>query len=118
MNFFPEISAYNPNNGFASGSGFSNYFSRPSYQEAAVKKYLSGIGNLYKGLYNHGGRAYPDISAQGFHYRTVWDGRVVGLDGTSASMCSPQSLHAKISVIADIFVSLRFSCCCCHHWFG
>lgn len=85
MNFFPEISAYNPNNGFASGSGFSNYFSRPAYQASAVTKYLAGIGSLYKGLYNPGGRAYPDISAQGYHYLTVWSGRAVLLDGTSAS---------------------------------
>ncbi|KAM3069072.1 hypothetical protein ACMFMG_004253 [Clarireedia jacksonii] len=102
MNFFPEVSAYNPNNGFASGSGFSNYFSRPAYQTSAVKKYLSGIGSLYKGLYNPNGRAYPDISAQGFHYLTVWSGRVVVLDGTSAS--SPAAA-AIIGLVNDALIA-------------
>ena len=34
-----------------SGGGFSNYFERPHYQEAAVSAYLSKIGNANAGLY-------------------------------------------------------------------
>lgn len=32
-----------------SGGGFSDYFERPSYQDAAVKEYLLGLGSTYKG---------------------------------------------------------------------
>jgi tripeptidyl-peptidase-1 len=67
---------------FATGGGFSNYFTPPSYQAKAVAEYLSE--NLpfqelpyYKinadatnigqggGLYNRLGRGYPDVSANG-----------------------------------------------------
>lgn len=41
---------------FGSGAGFSNYFSMPAYQTAAVEGYLSTIGNLYAGLYNASGK--------------------------------------------------------------
>ena len=41
----PEIAAY------FSGGGFSNYFSRPSYQNGAVSSYLQGIGGLNYGLF-------------------------------------------------------------------
>ena len=34
-----------------SGGGFSNYFSRPSYQNGAVSSYLQGIGGLNNGLF-------------------------------------------------------------------
>jgi tripeptidyl-peptidase-1 len=34
-----------------SGGGFSNYFTRPSYQDAAVSTYLNNIGDTYSNLY-------------------------------------------------------------------
>lgn len=65
---------------FATGGGFSNYFSPPSYQAAAVSDYLansapavpsytinadaSNIG-ANGGVYNRAGRGYPDVSANG-----------------------------------------------------
>lgn len=67
---------------FASSGGFSNYFSPPSYQAAAVANYLkldlpfqslpyyrvnadaSNIGEN-DGVYNRAGRGYPDVSANG-----------------------------------------------------
>jgi len=65
---------------FGSGGGFSNYFTPPSYQAAAVSKYLtdytpsvpsytvnanaSNIGEN-GGVYNIAGRGYPDVSANG-----------------------------------------------------
>lgn len=84
-NFNPEIVAYNPANGYVSGSGVSNYFARPSYQSAAVSSYLDSIGSLHAGLYNTSGRAYPDIAAQGYHYVIVYGGRNILVDGTSAA---------------------------------
>lgn len=60
MNFEPEESAYRPSrtvNGvfrdlYASGSGFSNYFSRPIYQSKVVPAYVKNLNGAYKGLYN------------------------------------------------------------------
>lgn len=62
---------------FPSGGGFSNLFARPAWQHNAVAKYLDKYVPDYKGynftgkipttsaqgVYNHGGRGYPDISA-------------------------------------------------------
>lgn len=86
-NFNPEVAAYDPRNGFASGGGFSNYYPRPDYQNDGnvVQNYIKSLNGLYDGLYNKNGRGYPDISAQGQRYITVWNGTVVLLDGTSAS---------------------------------
>jgi len=59
--FEPEVSAYrmaglgpdNKTHGFyASGSGFSYYFDRPSYQDKVVPAYVSALNGLYDGLYN------------------------------------------------------------------
>lgn len=84
-NFEPEVVAYDPSNGFASGGGFSNYFATPTYQTAAVAGYLSMLGSEFKGLYNASGRAYPDIAAQGQRYTVIYNGTLRLVDGTSAS---------------------------------
>jgi tripeptidyl-peptidase I len=87
-----------------SGGGFSNYFTRPSYQDRAVSSYLQNIGSQYSGLFKYAccfdsgdlslltgtiisatGRGYPDISAQAVNYQVVFAGEVVGVDGTSAA---------------------------------
>jgi tripeptidyl-peptidase-1 len=69
---------------FSSG-GFSNVFTRPSYQSAAVSSYLSGLGPTYSGLYNPNGRAFPDISAQSTNIPIVLGGQVTLVSGVSAS---------------------------------
>lgn len=60
-------------------SGFSNYYSTPSYQAAAVSAYLASHNTLpyyiansvgsnigeNGGVYNRGGRGFPDVSANG-----------------------------------------------------
>ncbi|PIL25326.1 hypothetical protein GSI_13215 [Ganoderma sinense ZZ0214-1] len=76
----PEVAA-----SFSSG-GFSNIFSRPSYQDTAVNAFLHRQGNLNAGLFNISGRAYPDVATQGMNFNI----RVGGLtyndfNGTSAS---------------------------------
>lgn len=69
---------------FASGGGFSNFFTPPSYQAEAVSNYLAHYApdvpsysidtNAYNvtalvgangGVYNRAGRGYPDVSANG-----------------------------------------------------
>lgn len=58
----PEIAAYRPANSlgpdgklhgfYSSGSGFSEYFSRPSYQDKVVPPYVKGMKGEHAGLFN------------------------------------------------------------------
>ncbi|EFX06237.1 alkaline serine protease [Grosmannia clavigera kw1407] len=68
---------------FASGGGFSNVFDVPDYQNDSVAAYFAQVesslpfqgynhyvhdgnfSNVTDGLYNRGGRGYPDVSAVG-----------------------------------------------------
>ena len=107
-NFKPEIVAFdatppkpNPTN-FASGGGFSNYFPRPKYQNAAVGPYVKSLGDQFKGLYNPNGRAYPDISAQSQRIVTIWNGTYVILDGTS---CSTPLVASILSLVNDALLA-------------
>ena len=62
--FQPETAASRPANSYgpdgkvhgyyASGSGFSEYFPRPFYQEEAVSRYLRSLGREHEGLFNPG----------------------------------------------------------------
>ena len=63
MHFEPEVAVYRPpytnatgvfHGLYASGSGFSNYFTRPKYQDKVVSAYAKNLGGLYDGLYNNG----------------------------------------------------------------
>ena len=82
MNFEPEESTYraarNTTAGFrdlsSSGSGFSNYFDRPSYQDQVVPKYVKALMEQYAGLYNRKSRANPDLAAQGLYFACFWNG--------------------------------------------
>ncbi|KAI0481386.1 Pro-kumamolisin, activation domain-containing protein [Xylariaceae sp. FL0804] len=83
---------------FATGGGFSNYFTPPSYQAAAVSEYLdkykpdvpyysvnadaSNVG-ANGGVYNIKGRAYPDVSANGAFLLTYVDEELSTYFGTS-----------------------------------
>ncbi|KAF3274767.1 hypothetical protein TWF970_007748 [Orbilia oligospora] len=85
---------------FGSGGGFSNVHARPSYQSAAVASYFAsqtlpfgsydltdpnqriGSGG---GLYNRGGRGYPDVAALGYNILIVTRGFPALVGGTSAS---------------------------------
>lgn len=50
---------------YTSGGGFSEYFSRPWYQEHAVSRWLERNGGKGAQYFNAGGRGVPDVSAQG-----------------------------------------------------
>ncbi|KAG1734983.1 peptidase S8/S53 domain-containing protein [Suillus lakei] len=93
----PETAAY------FSGGGFSNYFSRPSYQDAAVSAYLAMLTpGTYKGLYNSTGRAYPDVSSQAASFSVVYQGQATPLDGTS---CAAPAFAAFVSMLNDARLS-------------
>jgi len=63
--FEPESSV------FYSSGGFSEIFPRPVWQHDAVEKYLKILGTRWKGLYNPRGRAFPDVSAQGWAFEYI-----------------------------------------------
>ncbi|KAJ6469148.1 family S53 protease [Mycena vitilis] len=71
---------------FSSG-GFSNFsqFEAPEYQKAAVSTYLGALGSINQGSFNPGGRAYPDVSAAGFQFQVIIQGKTNNIFGTSAS---------------------------------
>jgi tripeptidyl-peptidase-1 len=105
MNFEPEEAAYrasrNTTAGFrdlyASGSGFSNYFPRPSYQNKVVPAYVKSLGDLYDGLYNKKGRGYPDLAAQGLYFAYFWNGTEGVISGTSASCPLTAGIFALVN---------------------
>ncbi|KAG0647548.1 Aorsin [Hyphodiscus hymeniophilus] len=82
---------------FASGGGFSNYFTPPAYQAAAVKGYLETHNDLpfyianadasnvgaNGGVYNRGGRGYPDVAANGAFLTTFNNATLLTFFGTS-----------------------------------
>ena len=91
VNIGPEVAAN------FSGGGFSNYFTRQSYQSEAISTYLSILGKTYQGLYNATGRAYPDISAQGVNFATILNGEDTLVSGTSASTPTVASIVALLN---------------------
>lgn len=68
-----------------STGGFSDTWSRPSYQDAAVEGYLQRIGNQWAGLYNPSGRATPDVAAQSIRFHIIVNGTERLDTGTSAA---------------------------------
>lgn len=105
--FNTEVAAGYPENagsGYASGGGFSNYFSRPAWQEDTVQAYMKILTpeEVDPKMYNHSGRAYPDLAANGQSYSVVWNKRFISVDGTSAS--SP-TMGAVIALLNDALIA-------------
>lgn len=86
----------------ASGSGFSNYFDRPAYQNGVVDTYIKNLNGKYKGLYNSEGRGYPDISAQALNFPLVLVEKFGDAGGTSASAPVAASILALVN---DVLLS-------------
>ena len=82
---------------FSSG-GFSNYFSRPLYQEAAVTQYFEYLGDQNAGLYNPNGRGFPDVAAYAVAFDIIWDGYDVGVAGTS---CASPTFASVVTLLND-----------------
>ncbi|TVY36143.1 Tripeptidyl-peptidase [Lachnellula occidentalis] len=84
---------------FPSGGGFSNIYATPDYQQTAVSSYLTNSPPPYDsysttdngaigangGIYNKGGRGYPDVSAVGDNIVIYNKGAPTLIGGTSAS---------------------------------
>lgn len=100
---------------FPSGGGFSNVYPRPSYQNAAVENYFAKYVPNYKyytlakpnsnpteaqtkgGIYNRGGRGYPDIGAIGDNVVIVLNGSPTLIGGTSASAPAIAAIFNRIN---------------------
>ena len=85
---------------FFSSGGFSNYFTRPLYQAADVRSYLSesSYATIYSGLFNTSGRAFPDVAAMALDVEIVFDGEFGTVDGTS---CASPIFASVIALIND-----------------
>ena len=94
---FPEVVAHDPENGYVSGGGFSNYFARPAFQNKAVGSYLNTLGDRFATKFNKTGRAYPDVSATSQRFITAWNGTLVLLDGTSAATPTVAGVFALVN---------------------
>ncbi|RFU73336.1 subtilisin [Trichoderma arundinaceum] len=80
-----------------SGGGFSNIFGTPSYQADAVHSYFNHHPPPYDfynitlnathkgGVYNRGGRGYPDVSAVGTNFIIWMENNTTLVAGTSVS---------------------------------
>ncbi|KAI4634588.1 hypothetical protein J4E83_001907 [Alternaria metachromatica] len=66
-----------------SAGGFSDYFDRPTWQDADAKKYIAQLNGSHDGWYAPGGRGIPDLSAIGTRF--VMDESGIKQKGTSAS---------------------------------
>eukprot|EP01105_Mastigella_eilhardi_P027539 TRINITY_DN8533_c0_g1_i1.p1 TRINITY_DN8533_c0_g1~~TRINITY_DN8533_c0_g1_i1.p1 ORF type:complete len:550 (-),score=158.16 TRINITY_DN8533_c0_g1_i1:41-1690(-) len=74
-----EIGVY-----FSSG-GFSDYFTRPSYQDDVVAKYLASGSVPPRTYFNASGRGFPDLSTIATNFGVVMDGKAQTVGGTSAA---------------------------------
>jgi len=82
---YEEAVSYNQAN-FASGGGFSNVASTPSYQQANVNAYLaSGVALPPSSYYNAKGRGFPDIAAFGSNVLISSQGSIEQVGGTSCA---------------------------------
>ncbi|KAJ7140829.1 family S53 protease [Mycena epipterygia] len=78
--------SYIPEQGASfSAGGFSNYFPQQSWQSGAVDAYFGELGSQYNGRFNRAGRAFPDVSAQGFMVQIIQEGQAKLVEGTSCS---------------------------------
>jgi tripeptidyl-peptidase-1 len=93
-----------------SAGGFSNMFTRPTYQDSSATAFLSTIPPDFPGVFARGGRGYPDVSLQSRNYQTIEGGSVESELGTSASAPTFASMIALLNaqLMADGHASLGF----------
>lgn len=88
----------------ASSGGFSDYFPRPWYQEAAIGTYLSAFIapetiDYYSKFANFSGRGFPDISAHSLtpDYAIYYNGILSRSGGTSAASPTVAAILALLN---------------------
>ena len=81
-----------------SGGGFSNYFTRPAYQDTAVRRYLAtGSSIPDKKNWNATGAGFPDIAAQGILFDVCTEDFFYPYSGTSAACPSATGVMATLA---------------------
>lgn len=71
--------------GYATGLGWSKYFSFPPFMADAVNPYVASLGGKESGFFDAKKRPYPDIAARGDRHAIIEHGKKVYKTGTSAS---------------------------------
>eukprot|EP00117_Sycon_ciliatum_P006091 scpid19600/ scgid9774/ Tripeptidyl-peptidase 1; Lysosomal pepstatin-insensitive protease; Tripeptidyl aminopeptidase; Tripeptidyl-peptidase I len=85
-----------------SSGGFSNVYSQPQYQTAAVSHYLSTSKFLPAASYNRTGRAFPDVAAMAMDFMIVDELIPQPVDGTS---CATPTFAGIIALINDALLA-------------
>ncbi|KAG8409357.1 hypothetical protein J3459_017535 [Metarhizium acridum] len=97
---------------FGSGGGFSNIWTSPDYQKAAVSSFFSSNDPGFQsyntsdnnipsdgGIYNRAGRGFPDISAIGDYGVTVLNGQAGRTGGTSMSAPIVAAIFTRVNEV-------------------
>ncbi|WFC97024.1 hypothetical protein MBRA1_003691 [Malassezia brasiliensis] len=72
--------------GFSTGSGFSNYFAQPAWQQSVVQRYVNdSVAPAFRTHFWADGRAYPDVAVVATSLATWMHNATVQTSGTSAS---------------------------------
>ncbi|KAI0425842.1 peptidase S8/S53 domain-containing protein [Xylaria sp. FL1042] len=69
----------------SSGGGFSNFFSRPSWQNSTVSSWLASNADGNTQYYNSSGRAYPDVASGADFFEIITLGQEMAVSGTSCA---------------------------------
>ncbi|KAI0635010.1 subtilisin-like protein [Trametes polyzona] len=89
--------SFSPEEGWTGSSGgFSRYFPRPAYQDAAVGAFLDKLGQENVGRFNASGRAFPDIAAKADQF-VIFESIFFRIQGTSASSPTVASIVALVN---------------------
>jgi tripeptidyl-peptidase I len=91
-----------------SGGGFSDVFPTPSWQQAAVTKYLTTAANLPAAtFYNASGRGFPDVAALGTNFMVYGEDQY-GQEGwmpVSGTSCASPTFAAVITRVNALRVA-------------
>ena len=89
-----------------SGGGFSNYYSRPTWQDSTVAAYYTNIATSTDqpaAGYNKTGRGFPDLSLAGYGYLV----RVPDVKGVSGKYLTIAGTSASCPVAAAMFTNIN-----------
>lgn len=102
-----EVACSYPGALITSGGGFSNYVTRPAWQNAAVNAYLNNpsAGLPPQSYFSRANRAFPDVSANGHAYligiNSFGQTSLEQVDGTS---CSSPGTLCKSFFLPSLFL--------------
>ncbi|KAI0130437.1 peptidase S8/S53 domain-containing protein [Xylariales sp. AK1849] len=78
------------------GGGFSNKFTRPTWQTTQVASWLASNKDGNTAYYNSAGRGYPDVAAAAVDFEIVLSSRTEGVSGTS---CASPTFASVIQLV-------------------